>query len=102
MRNYTSVKEILTTNRTKKGLISKLLLGIFIVTSYIAYLGDSHNVSFARADDGDDECKESKGGNTSTGDQEKNTDECNRIITDSEKCDSLTSMILSIHNIKCT
>ena len=90
-------------NGIKKGSISKVLLGIFIVISYIVYLGDSNNISYARADEGDDKCKESKGENTSANDQEKNGDECNnRIITDSEKCDSLTSMILSFQNIKCT
>ncbi len=32
----------------------------------------------------------------------KDSEDCNKIITNSEKCDSLTTILLSFGNIKCS
>ncbi len=89
-------------NRIKKGSISGLLVGIVLVVAFVTHLDNSHNTMYVKAANENDKCQELNYENTITNDYEIIADECNRIINGSEKCDSVTSMILSLGNIKCS
>ncbi len=89
-------------NRIKKGSIPRLLVGIVLFIAFVTHIDNPHNIPYVKAASGNDNCQELNNENSIIDDYEINSEECNGIITESETCDSVTSMILSLGNVKCS
>jgi hypothetical protein len=89
----------------KRSVHGPLLLLIIASITYITFINILLNPSYAKEIKlyGEiDKCQASNTNNDDTKPYTQNSGNCDRIIINSEKCDSFTSMILSFGSIKCS
>ena len=89
----------------KRPVHGPLLLLIIASIPYITFINILLNPSNAKEIklyDEIDKCQAPSTNNDDTKPYTQNSGNCDRIIINSEKCDSLTSMILSFGSIKCS
>ncbi|MBA3284726.1 MAG: hypothetical protein H0U27_06655 [Nitrosopumilus sp.] len=89
-------------NRIKKYSVFRLSSITVLVTVYISHFDNFQDILYVKADNGNDKCQKIKIESTSLNDEEIKSDECNTSVTGSEKCDSLTSFLSFLGNIKCS
>ena len=73
-----------------------------LATVYISHFDNLQDILYVKADNGNDKCQKIKNESTSINDKDIKSDECNTSITESEKCDSLTTFLSHPGNIKCS